>query len=391
MFSRYLGKIISIIRQEGFFYGLKKIITALFLIVRPVSSGDILFISSGMIGDSSRYRVRNVVEELQLHGFKCAAVVQEYPRLLSCVDNFSIFVFHKVSNTSKIQKFVEKTKERNKEIIFETDDLLFDPKYIQQQDFFKNANALEKNFFENGIGGEILADPYVKTCTTSTSFLAEKLKEHGKQVFLVLNKLSVEDIEIANKIRNSKLEIRNSIRIGYFSGTYSHNKDFATITGALMQIMEKYSNVELFLAGPLDIENELNKFSDRIEQLPYVQREKHFSNISSIDINLAPLEIGNPFCESRSELKFFEAGIVKVPTIAAATQTFKEAIVDGVDGFVANGEEEWFAKIEKLIVDENLRKNMGEKAYQKAIEKYTTQNSNNEEYYAYLKNKIINP
>ena len=58
---------------------------------------------------------------------------------------------------------------------------------------------------------------------------------------------------------------------------------------------------------------------------------------------------------------------MKVPTVAAATQTFRETIEDGIDGFVANGEEEWFAKIEKLIVDENLRKDMGEKAYQKAF------------------------
>ena len=155
-----------------------------------------------------------------------------------------------------------------------------------------------------------------------------------------------------------------------------------------MRIMDKDKNTELFLAGPLNIESELNKFSKRIKQMPYVSREKHFANIASVDINITPLEMNSPFCEAKSELKFFEAGIVKVPTVAAATQTFKEAIEDSVDGFVANGEEEWFEKLEKLIVDENLRKDIGEKAYQKAIEKYSVEKSNNEEYYAYLKNKL---
>jgi glycosyltransferase involved in cell wall biosynthesis len=390
MVNRYLGKIMTVIRHEGFFGGLKKIISAAFLILRPIGSGNVLFVSSGMVGDSFRYRVLNVTEELRLHGFKCATVVQEYPRLMSCADKFDVFIFHKVSHIPQIRKFIEKIKEKNKEIIFETDDLLFDPKYIQEQDFFRNTNVLERKFFEKGIGGEILADPYVKTCTTSTSFLAEKLREYNKQVFIVLNKLSKKDIEIATKIQMLNVKRQMSIKIGYFSGTASHNKDFATITGALMRIMEKYSNVKLFLVGPLNIENKLNKFSARIKQLPYVSREKHFENIASVDINLAPLEISNPFCESRSELKFFEAGIVKVPTVAAATQTFREAIADGVDGFIANGEEEWFAKIEKLIIDENLRKDMGEKAYQKAIEKYSVENSNNEEYYKYLKSKIKN-
>jgi len=406
MFSRYLGKIRAVIRQEGLFGAAKKIFRATGAILRPVDSGDILFISSGMVGDSSRYRALNVAEELQLHGFKCSAVIQEYPLLMSCADKFDIFIFHKVSNIPRIQKFIEKLKEKNKEIVFETDDLLFDYRYVREQDFFKNSNPLERKFFENGIGGEILADPYVKICTTTTSFLAEKLSEYNKQIFVVPNKLSKKDLTIANSIleakkltklpastRGDRLSTRGgkaneAIFIGYFSGTHSHNKDFATIAGALIRVMEKYANVELFLSGPLDIGSALNKFSNRIKQMPYVSREKHFANIANVDINIAPLEIGNPFCESRSELKFFEAGIVKVPTVAAATQTFREAIEDGIDGFVANGEEEWFAKIEKLIIDEKLRKDMGEKAYQKAIDKYSVENSNNEEYYKYLKNKI---
>ena len=218
--------------------------------------------------------------------------------------------------------------------------------------------------------------------------MAEKLREHNKQVFIVLNKLSRNDLRIAEKI-NSKIKNNSEIiRIGYFSGALAHNKDFATVTKVLMRIMEKYKNTELFLAGPLNIESELNKFSKRIKQMPYVSREKHFANIASVDINITPLEMNSPFCEAKSELKFFEAGIVKVPTVAAATQTFKEAIEDSVDGFVANGEEECFEKLEKLIVDENLRKDIGEKAYQKAIEKYSVEKSNNEEYYAYLKNKL---
>lgn len=72
--------------------------------------------------------------------------------------------------------------------------------------------------------------------------------------------------------------------------------------------MEKNPNVELFLVGPLDVESDfVRKFRDRIRQLPYVPREKHFENIAQVDINLVPLELGNSFCEAKSELKFIEA------------------------------------------------------------------------------------
>lgn len=250
-------------------------------------------------------------------------------------------------------------------------------------------NALEKKQYEKGIGDEFIRDPYVKVCTVPTSFLAEEIEKLGKKVFVSMNKLCNHDLEIADEIlKNQKPKTKNQelIKIGYFSGTLSHNKDFATITDALMQIMEKYPQVRLILAGPMDIENKLNTFKNRIEQLPYVAREKHFANVASVDINLSPLEIGNPFCESKSELKFFGVGILGVPTVASATQTFKEAISDGVDGFVAGSTAEWVEKLGKLITDPEFRMNMGKFARDKALAKYSNKNSHNEIYYGYLKN-----
>ena len=394
--TRYVGKVLSVFKQDGFWGGAKKIFQAAFVMTRPIGKGDVLFIASGTIGNSWRFRVQNVAEELELNGFKTGVAIQEHPLLSRHVDKFSIFVFHLVNYTPQIKALVEKIKAAGKEIIFETDDLLFEPELIREQDFFKNSNALQKQFYAKGIGREILDDPYVKVATTTTTFLTEKLAAHGKKVFLVRNKLSQNDLAIANevisknstKVQNSKFKIRNSIRIGYFSGNLSHNQDFASITETLVAIMEKHSEVELILAGPLSIKSTLNRFADRIEQLSYVNREKHFANLASVDINLAPLEIDNSFCIAKSELKFFEAGIVQVPTVATANQTFCQAIEDGVDGFVASDTREWTEKLEKLISDENLRKAMGAKAREKTLAKYTTINAKNEEYYDYLRSRL---
>lgn len=390
--NRYVGKVISIVRQDGLFAGLKAILGMLYILLKFPKSADILFVSSGAIGDSWRYRVKNVAEELELNGILSSIVVQENFWLETYAKRFKIFIFHRVSGSPKIQKLIAEIKKQKKEIIFETDDLLFDAELIKEQDFFKNSNALQKKFYEKGVGSEFIDDPYVKVCTTTTTFLAEKLQAHRKKVFLVPNKLSKKDLEIAEKLIEDKRSTshvpRFTIKIGYFSGTLSHNQDFASINDALLQIMEKYPTVELVLAGPLELENALNKFSDRIRSFPYVSREKHFANVAGVDINLAPLEIENPFCAAKSELKYFEAGIVGVPTVATANQTFREAIDDGIDGFVAKDVDEWTQKLEKLILDEELRKSMGAKAREKALARYTTISAKNEEYYAYLKAKL---
>lgn len=405
LFLIKLGKALSTIRRDGLYRGGERALKAFLAMFRFVGSGDILFVTGG-VGDSARYRTWNVAEELEIHGFKCSITVQDNPLLPRYADKFKIFIFHRILFTQSVAKLVEKIKKQEKEIIFETDDLVFDPKYFAHMDYFKQMNAFEKKLYENGVGGEILADPYVKVCTTTTSYLADKLKEYGKKVFIVSNKLSDRDLEVSdvilskrkqveessNKIRSLDPQQRargdNGIKIGYFSGTISHNKDFATITDALMIILEKYPQVELFLAGPLDVESKLNKFKNRIKQLPYVPREKHFENVSRVDINLAPLEIGNPFCEAKSELKFFEAGILEIPTVAARNQTFSEAIDDGVDGFLAGNTQEWTEKLEKLIIDKDFRREMGKQARKKALARYTNKNSNTQEYYNYLKSKL---
>jgi O-antigen biosynthesis protein len=384
-----LGKALNSLKKEGVRVGLAKIIRGLKSYTDVIEPGDVLIVTNGT-GDSALYRAHHVAEELNIHGIKASVAVQDNPGLSKCDDRFKVFIFHRTVETEKIKRLIEGIKNQKKEIIFEADDLTFDPQYLLQSDYLKNTNELERKQYENGLGAFILKDLYVKTCTTTTAYLAEKLKGYEKQVFVVPNKLSNEDLEIVNQIKEAKqLQAKSyELKMGYFSGTASHNKDFATITNPLLKILEKYSNTELIVAGPLEVSPEFNQFQGRIIRLPYANRRKHFENIAQVDINLAPLEMNNPFCEAKSELKFFEAGILGVPTVAVVNETYRKAIEDGVDGFLASDENEWFEKIEKLITDGDFRKSMGEKARTKSLEKYSNKNSDNEEYYSYLKSKF---
>lgn len=390
-----LGKAVTALRREGLWRGGTRIVKSFFALFRRVGSGDVLFITGGL-GDSARYRTWHVAEELELHaGLRCSVTVQDNPLLPRYADRFTIFIFHRVLYTPSVANLVARIKEQGKEIIFETDDLVYDPQYLQYMDYFKVMNLFERKLYENGVGGEILANPYVKVCTTSTRYLADKLREHGKRVFIVKNKLSQEDCGIMNEILQQKAGNKRTnsssdaiVRIGYFSGTPSHNKDFATVTDALVAVMEKSPQVRLFLVGPLDTDSALQRFADRIDSTSYVPRKEHFANIARTDINIVPLEIGNPFCEAKSELKFFEAGYLGVPTVAAATAPYREVIEDGVDGFIATTTEEWIDKLGRLIGDVDLRWRMGQAARKKVMGAYTTLNANDEEYYEYLHSRL---
>ena len=90
-----------------------------------------------------------------------------------------------------------------------------------------------------------------------------------------------------------------------------------------------------------------------------------------MDINLAPLERGNPYCRAKSELKYIEAGILGVPTIASRIDAFEYAIRDGENGLLAGNTEEWTAALEQLITDADLRREMGERARADIYARYT--------------------
>ncbi|OGI34920.1 MAG: hypothetical protein A2259_03605 [Candidatus Moranbacteria bacterium RIFOXYA2_FULL_43_15] len=382
-----LGKISLMIRRNGLCQGGKIVAEYLKIYFKAffVGSGDVLFITGG-VGDKAHYRAFGPAEELRHHGFKCSVTVEDNPNLPKYAGRFKVFVFHKVSSdrNKKNELLVNEIKKQKKEIIFDTDDLDFDPQYLSHMDYFSKISQSEQEQFQKGIGAWLLSDPYVKTCTVSVAYLADKLREKGKKVIVVANKLSDRELELTDRIMESPKKDDGFIRIGYYSGTLSHNKDFATVTSALIFVMRKYQKVKLTLAGPLDMENELNEFRDRIEILPRVSRDKYYGNVYKCHINLVPLELGNPFCESKSEIKFMEAGILKIPTVAARNRTYSEAIEDGVDGFLAGSEEEWIDKLDRLIEDENLRRSMGEKAREKILKDYTNKNSHNREYYDYI-------
>lgn len=385
-----IGKAANVLKRDGFFGGFKRIFLAFFAQFKRVDAGEVLLVTGG-VGDSARYRAENVAEELRQNDILASVAYADNPFLLKYARSFKVFIFHRVAYSKKIKKFIDEIKKQGKEIIFDTDDLLYEAEFIRGTDYFKNINSFEKKLYENGLGSEIINDPYVRVCTTTTSFLADKLREKEKKVFLVPNKLSLEDLEIVGKVlgRRKEKNAGNVVRFGYFSGTPSHNKDFATISGALMRVMERHKNVELAIYGPLDLEDKFKELENQVKKYPFAKREKHFENLSSVDINLAPLVPNDPYCEAKSELKFFEAAILGIPTVAVANRTFSEAIENGLEGLLASKSDEWADAMEKLILEPNLRLEMGQKAREKALAKYTTKNGKNPDYYNFLKSKII--
>jgi hypothetical protein len=69
-------------------------------------------------------------------------------------------------------------------------------------------------------------------------------------------------------------------------------------------------------------------------------------------------------------LKFFEAALLDVPTIASPTGPYKRAISNGVTGFLADSYEEWYATLLRLVDEPALRNRIARAANRNALRRY---------------------
>ena len=340
-----------------------------------IGSGDVLYVS-GCPGGSRLYRCVNQAEELSRYGLKSVIISQDMLRI-SVVKKFRAFVFQRVVFNKHIRHMMDEIKRQGKPILFETDDLVFDPSYLPQMDYYNHMGAEEKSWYDNGIGREVLEDPYVRECIVSTDFLAEAMKKRypDKQVFVLYNKLNQKQVKMAEKAfarKQSLMSRDGKIRIGYFSGSKSHNRDFEVVAPILLKKLQADKNIILRVVGHLDLGMEFDAVKDQIEVIRFVSLKKLQELIASVDINIAPLEIENPFCQAKSALKYFESGILGVPTVATATSDFVRCIRDGANGFVAYNVTDWDEKLTQLIEDTSLREAMGLVAREDTLLHHTT-------------------
>ena len=70
-----------------------------------------------------------------------------------------------------------------------------------------------------------------------------------------------------------------------------------------------------------------------------------------------------------------EAALVKVPSVMSRNREMEGVIENGVDGWLCSDKEEWKKALTTLIEVKTARVQMGEKAHEKAMCQYVTQNT----------------
>lgn len=367
---KYLtNKSIDTCKEEGFKSFVNKTKNYIRLRVperqKYASVKDILFINGCTLPHPSRYRVSHQMEQLEASGLSTNCV--DYNILtLDMMKYYRGFVFFRCPVTPIVKEFIEKAKECNKVVFYDIDDLVIDEKYTKTIKHLKTLSKEEKALYDDGVNRMRETLLMCDYAITTTERLAKELKNYCSDVYINRNVASERMVELSLKAIKKANHDENKIIMGYLSGSITHNADFELILPVVKKLMKEHKNLYLQVVGLLDIPKSLEAYKDRILTAPFVDWQRLPDIIAGIDINLAPLE-ESIFNEAKSENKWVEAALCKVVTAASKVGAFEHSIKDGKTGVLCKDKDDWYNKLNKLIIDCEYRQNIANNAFNEVI------------------------
>jgi glycosyltransferase involved in cell wall biosynthesis len=190
------------------------------------------------------------------------------------------------------------------------------------------------------------------------SYLAERAKKAGAK------KIEI----IPTVIDSSRYALKESyysdkITIGWI-GSPSTFKYVKNISKVLQELINIYKIKIIIIGAKEDI-----GFGSNVSYLDWSE-DTEVSSILNFDIGIMPLE-NTPWELGKCSYKMIQYMGCGIPVVASAVGMNKEVVEHGINGFLVDHEQEWFLYLEKLILNENLRKEFGQQGRKKVLQMYS--------------------
>ncbi|MGL4654242.1 glycosyltransferase family 4 protein [Cetobacterium sp.] len=318
-------------------------------------------------GPSSRYRSFNYEKYFLLNGIK----IEYFPLFFDgyvkrLYSKEKVNTFYKIYCILKRIVYILHNKKKYNHIIIETELIKYAPLFFEKfllkgasysLDYDDNPNLIYKKnkIFKILYGQKILKlAKNARFITVGNKWFYKEIKTEN--IVYLPTVIDIDKYYITEKKKNNTLII-------VWIGSPSTEKYLDIIKTPLKELSLKY-DFELKIIGSEKKIEGVNVRNIKWEQ------ETEIKEISNSDIGIMPLE--NTFWEKgKCGFKLIQYMACGLPVVASNSPANKE-IVNG-NGFILNEEKEWTIKLEKLLIDKELRKEMGKESRRIIEEKYTYQ------------------
>ena len=270
----------------------------------------ILIVGALDLPQCKKYRVSQKVEYFQSIGWDCHYChYNDAQRTVSYLQISTALIFYRVPSCAQFTEYLGEAARLGVKTFYDIDDPIFNEAVYGEN---KNLEHMAQEDF-------------------------------GGRTYLWKNLVDSATLSIVRNLESERVERDiGRVVIGYASGSRAHDEDFKTVAKALADVLNLYEHVELQVIGYVVMPPELEPFKDRINTRPFTGYVKYFEALSRIDINIVPL-VEDRFNACKSAIRYLEASLCRVPTVAASVGQFSEIIDDGQDGHLAKTNEDFGA------------------------------------------------
>ncbi|HEX7354331.1 MAG TPA: glycosyltransferase [Mycobacteriales bacterium] len=332
----------------------------------------VLFVC-GIEGAPLRYRAELPAEALRLHGVRTdvrAHNDEAVPRLAHKAD---AVVLYRVPATPQILGLLADVRSRPEPppVLADIDDLIFDPSLRGTLPGLAVLSAADQDLWWQGVRRYRTTIEHADAFVTTTPLLRDRAADlTGLPSYVLPNGVGL----VMGRLADAAVARQRSpgpLRVGYFSGTNTHDHDWAVAERAVVAAVRDHPDAELWLGGHLRASRALLALGTRVRRLPFLPWTELVGVLRDLDVNLAPLALGDTFNEAKSAIKWLEAALVETPTVASPTAPFSEAIGSGTNGLLAATDAEWYEGVSALLTDPLLRRRLGTRARRDALLRFS--------------------
>lgn len=199
---------------------------------------------------------------------------------------------------------------------------------------------------------------YSSLVTVGNQFLADFALQYNKNVQIIPTVVNTETRH--NRIKDHS---NGKLIIGW-TGTFTNLKYLELAIPALIRLKKKH-HFEFLIIADKDPEYKNIEYS----YLPW-NLNTEIDDLMQVSIGIMPLndtEVEKGKCAFKA-IQYMSLGI---PAVVSPVGTNKKVVEDGINGYWAANEEEWYNNLEKLLMDPALRNKMGQQSRNKVVNAYS--------------------
>ena len=310
-----------------------------------------------------KYRVVQKLELLHGLGIDCHMChVEDAVRFYNLAQVATHLMFYRVAGSPLIDGYMQEAERLGLQVAYDIDDPIFDVETYRANRNLDTLDAAEKDQLLASAERHLQVMRHCPVITVSTTGMAELVRRRlGVEPWIWPNGVDAELRQLAEEFSGQPLPPEEETVIAYMSGSRAHDRDFESVVPVLAELLATHPFLKLMLVGYVPIPASLEPHEERIERVPFGGYHEYFAALSRAQVVIVPLLIDG-FNECKSAIRYFEASLLGVPTVASRVGQFREVIRDGESGFLAREDAEWRTALTALVENADLRREMGKAA-----------------------------